>query len=309
LGVSYRLLYALAFRPILNKIGLDQLRLVLCGGAPLPPETMALWHVYGVNVSELYGQTETTGALITGQAAHFPRPGNIGKPPAGWEVVLSPENEILVKSADLFDGYWNRPDATREVIDDDGWLHTGDIGEWADGNLRIIDRAKDIIVTSGGKTLSPTFIENILRSSLYISEAIVFGHERPYVSALLEIDYDTVSDWARSHDVTYTGFTNLTEQPQVLDLLGREVDRANEELGRVEQIKSFRVLPKELDPEEEGEPVTPTRKVKRKLMYERFQDLVDSMYGQDEARLIASGIGDMLGNGENAGADGLNKAL
>ena len=172
-------------------------------------------------------------------------------------------------------------------------MHTGDIGEWENANLRLIDRARDFIVTSGGKTLSPSFIENILRASPYIAEAIVFGHARKYVTALVEIDFDAVSDWARSNDVAYTGFTSLVGNPQVELLIRQEVDRANNELARVEQIKAFRILPKELDPEQEGEPVTPTRKVKRKLMYERFRDLVDGMYDDSEERLIAASAGDV----------------
>ncbi|MFQ5913686.1 MAG: AMP-binding protein [Nitrospinota bacterium] len=181
-ALLYRLLHALAFRPILNKIGLDKLRLLLCGGAPLPPETMAPWQIYGVNVSEIYGQTETAGAIITGQEPYFPRPGNVGTAPDGWEVALGKDGEILVQGADIFDGYWQKPEERREVVDGAGWLHTGDVGAWNNGKLHIVDRARDFIVTSAGKTLSPTYIENTLRASPYISEAVVFGHDRNYVT-------------------------------------------------------------------------------------------------------------------------------
>ena len=167
-------------------------------------------------------------------------------------------------------------------------LRTGDIGEWRDGALRLIDRARDFIVTSGGKTISPSFIENMLRTSPYVAEAVVFGHGRKYLTALIEIDADTVSDWARSHDVPYTGFTSLATSGEVVALIGAEIERANGELARVEQIKDFRILPKALDPEEDGEPVTPTRKVKRDLMYERFKTLVEEMYDDREERLIAA---------------------
>ncbi len=142
-------------------------------------------------------------------------------------------------------------------------MRTGDVGEWRDGALRLIDRARDFIVTSGGKTISPSFIENVLRASPYVAEAVVFGHGRKYLTALIEIDFDTVADWARSHDVAYTGFTSLRRNPRSMRLIKAEIDKANGELARVEQIKAFRILPKALDPEEEGEPVTPTRKVKR----------------------------------------------
>ena len=289
-----RLAYVLAFRGILNKLGFDKVELALSGGAPLPPEVTALWHIWGINLLEVYGQTETGGAFISAQRRPFARPGNVGEVVKGWLVKLSETGEVLVRGADLFEGYWGDSDATKEIFDAEGWMHTGDIGEWENANLRLIDRARDFIVTSGGKTLSPSFIENILRASPYIAEAIVFGHARKYVTALVEIDFDAVSDWARSNDVAYTGFTSLVGNPQVELLIRQEVDRANNELARVEQIKAFRILPKELDPEQEGEPVTPTRKVKRKLMYERFKPLVDAMYDESEERLLAGVGGDVL---------------
>ena len=162
---AYRACHAAVFRPILNKLGFDCLELVICGGAPLPPETAALWHMYGVNVLEIYGQTEEAGGIISGQRGQFPRPGNVGTAPAGWEVRLSADGEVLVRSPDLFECYWRNEDATRAVKQEDGWLRTGDIGEWTTGGLRLIDRARDFIVTAGGKTISPAFIENILRAS------------------------------------------------------------------------------------------------------------------------------------------------
>ncbi|MEJ2717468.1 MAG: hypothetical protein P8182_10065 [Deltaproteobacteria bacterium] len=165
----------------------------------------------------------------------------------------------------------------------------------ARGKLKIVDRVRDIIVTSGGKTISPTYIENTLRASPYVSEAVVFGHNRKYVSALIEIDYDTVAAWARQNSVAYGGFTSLAEHSRVLDLVSSEIERLNRDLARVEQVKTFRIIPKELDPEEEGEPVTPTRKVKRHLMYEKFRDLVEAMYSTREEDRVASQIGDLLG--------------
>ena len=294
--IVYRLCHMAAFRPMLNKIGFDQLRLVICGGAPLPAETAALWQIYGVNVVEIYGQTETAGALITGQRDMFPRPGNIGTPPAGWEVRLSDEGEVLVRSQDMFDGYWNDPAATAAVLDADGWLHTGDVGEVKDSCLRLVDRLRDFIVTDGGKTISPTFIENLVRTSPYVAEVVVFGHGRKYLTALIEIEYDAVCQWARSNNVAYTGYTNLAAHAEVAKLLQRDIASANAQLARAEQIKMFRVLPKMLDPEEAGEPVTPTRKVKRDLMFKRFQALIESMYDDSEARLVAHDAGDVIGS-------------
>lgn len=285
---------ATVFRPILNKLGFDSLALLICGGAPLPAETQALWQMYGVNVCEMYGQTETAGGIIAGQRGPFPRPGDVGSVVDGWEVKLAGDGEILVHSEDLFEGYWQDEAATRAVLRD-GWLKTGDVGEWHDGKLKLVDRARDFIVTAGGKTISPSFVENLLRASPYVIEVAVFGHGRKYLSALIEIDYDTCADWARSRDVAYTGFTSLAANGEIVTLIRGEVDKANAQLSRVEQIKAFRILPKALDPEEEGEPVTPTRKVKRNLMYERFKDLVEAMYDDAEERLVAAGVGGALG--------------
>jgi long-chain acyl-CoA synthetase len=293
-GLIYGILRAGVFRPILNKLGFDKLELVVSGGAGLPAETAALWHMYGVNVVEMYGQTEEAGGIIAGQRGPFPRPGNVGTPVEGLDVRLADDGEVLVRSPDLFEGYWRNEDGTREVKGADGWLHTGDVGEWRDGALRLVDRARDFLVTSGGKTISPSFIENTLRASPYIAEAVVFGHGRKYLTAIIEIDFDTVADWARANDVAYTGFTSLTAHPRIERLIKSEIDKTNAALARVEQIKSFRILPKALDPEEEGEPVTPTRKVKRKLMYERFKALIEDMYDDSEERLIAAGTGGAL---------------
>jgi long-chain acyl-CoA synthetase len=291
-------LYALArrfvFRPLLEQIGLDKLQLAISGGAPLPAETAALWQIWGVNLVEIYGQTEQAGAIISGQRGPFPRPGDVGQGAPGFELRLADGGEILVRGPHVFAEYLNHPEATREVKGADGWLRTGDIGQWKDGALRLIDRARDFIVTAGGKTLSPSYIENLLRASPYVAEAMVIGHARKYVTALIEIDFDAVADWARGRDIPYTGFSSLVEHAEVRRLIEAEIGKANASLARVEQVKSFRILPKALDPEEEGEPVTPTRKLKRALMLERFKALVESMYDEREERLVAREIGEVL---------------
>jgi len=288
------MLRASVFRPILSRLGLDRLQLVMCGGSSLPPGIAALWQIWGINVVEVYGQTETAGGIITGQESPFPRPGNVGTAPAGWRVVPDDGSEITVEAPDLFDGYWRDEAATRATFDAHGRLRTGDVGQWQAGCLRIVDRARDFIVTSGGKTLSPTAIENALRASPYVSEAVVFGHDRKYVTALVEIDRDTVEQWARARNLPHAGFTELARHPDVVRLIDGEIARANGELARVEQVKRFRILPKELDPEEEGEPVTPTRKVKRRQMYERFRDIIEQMYDRDEEERVAREVGDLL---------------
>jgi len=290
----YALARQLVFRPLLEQLGLDEVELVISGGAPLPPETTALWQIWGVNLVEIYGQTEQAGAIISGQRGPFPRPGNVGTVAPGWELKLAEGGEIMVRGPHMFAEYLNQPEATREVKGVDGWLRTGDVGEFKDGTLRLVDRARDFIVTAGGKTLSPSYIENLVRASPFVTEAMVIGHGRKYVTALIEIDYDAVADWARSRDIAYGGFTSLAQHAEVRKLIAVEIDKANASLARVEQIKTFRILPRALDPEDEGEPVTPTRKVKRALMLERFKTLVESMYDETEQKLVAREIGEVL---------------
>lgn len=293
-SLAYRAARAFVFLPLLEKLGLDRLELVISGGAPLPAETMALWQMWGVNTCEIYGQTEEAGAIISGQRGPFPRPGDVGSAASGVQVRLAESGEIQVQGDFFFDGYWNNPAVTREVLGDDGWLRTGDVGVLEGGKLKLIDRARDFIVTAGGKTLSPSHIENLVRSIPYVAEAMVIGHARKYLTALIEIDFDTVSDWARARNIRYTGFTSLAQHAEVLKLLDGELARINQDLARVEQLKAFRILPKALDPEEEGEPVTPTRKLKRAQMMERFKALVESMYDDREERLVAAEVGDAL---------------
>jgi long-chain acyl-CoA synthetase len=283
--------HASMFRPVLNKLGLAHIELMVSGGAALPSDTATLWQAFGVNVVEMYGQTETAGGIISGQKGPFPRPGDVGTVPEGWTVTLSADGEVLVRSPDLFRGYWNNPEATAAVFTSDGALRTGDIAEWHGDRLKLVDRARDFIVTAGGKTISPSMIETAVRASPYVAEVVVLGHGRKYLTALIEIDFDTVADWARANDISYAGFTSLAASPRVAGLIRGEIDKANAELARVEQIKDFRIIPKELDPEEEGEPVTPTRKVKRAQMYERFKGLVESMYDDSEERLLAEAVG------------------
>jgi long-chain acyl-CoA synthetase len=294
LAAAYAICRALVFRPMLSKLGLDELRLVICAGAPLPAETAALWQIWGVNLCEAYGQTEEAGALISGQPEPFPRPGDVGTLAPGWELRITEAGEIQIRGDYVFEEYLGQPEATQAVLGGDGWLRTGDIGEWKDGRLRLVDRARDFIVTAGGKTLSPSYIENILRASPYVAEVAVFGQARKYLTALVEIDFETVSDWARSKNIAYSGFTSLAHHAEVQALMKSEIERANAQLARVEQIKAFRILPKALDPEEEGEPITPTRKVKRQQMYERFRDLVESMYDRTEEELLAKEAGTVL---------------
>jgi long-chain acyl-CoA synthetase len=278
------------FRWLLEKVGFARVRLLLSSGAPLPPAVATLWQAWGVNVCEAYGQTETGGALVSGQRGPYPRPGDVGLPAPNIELTLGAGGEVLVRGPDLFAGYWRDAEATAATYRD-GWLVTGDLGErLADGSLRLVDRKKDILVTAGGKNVSPAQIETCLRASPFISEAAVFGDGRKYLAALVELDGETVAEWARERGLVHTGYASLAAHPEVHRLLEAEIDKANSDLARVEQVKAFRILPRELDPEQEGEPVTPTRKVKRRLMLERYQDLVESMFASDEERRITAEV-------------------
>ena len=284
----YFLAYWAVFRPILNKIGFNRVKIAISSDAPLAPEIMALWQTYGLNLSQIYAQAETGGGVISAQGPYFPRPGHVGKPPKGWEVKLSERGEILVKGPDLLQAYWNRDDAMEGGKARNGWLPTGDLGDWSpEGYLRVMERAGDTIRTSSGKVISPSAIENLMKSSAFISEAVVVGQDRDHLCALIEIDFEAVSEWAQQNEIPYTGLEGLVEHRAVERLIDLEVGRANEKLPAGERIQSFRLIPKMLDPAEDDAPLTPTRKVKRKLSYHAFKDLIDSMYGRNEEGTVA----------------------
>lgn len=231
----------------------------------------------------LYGSTEVAG-IICSQRPGFPKPGDLGKPTTINEVRLAEDGELKVSGPGVFAGYWNDEKKSHETVKD-GWLYMGEIFEYTEeGNLKMIDRKKDIMVTSGGKNLSPTFIENAVKASPYISEAVIFADGRKFPAALIEIDFSTVAEWARRNRVLYTGFTSLAMHPEVYKLIGEEVRNANQALARVEQVKKFRILPKELDPE--AGDTTPTRKIKRDLMYRMFKDLVEEMFLSKETEAL-----------------------
>ena len=204
--------------------------------------------------------------------------GSVGKAAPWGEVAISPEGEILIKGDFLFMGYLNQPEKTAETIDARGWLHTGDVGEWVDGRfLKITGRAKDIIITSGGKNITPSEIENAIKASPYVKEAVVVGDGRKFLSALVGIELDTVGDWAQRNGVPYTTYRDLSEKAEVVRLIQGVLRDANERFARVEQIKRFRMIPKELD-HEDGE-LTATQKVKRAAVAALFADHVEAMYG------------------------------
>lgn len=267
----------IVFRPLLRKAGFCNIRTILCAGAPLPQKIQEQWEIWGVNVRNLYGITE--GGYVLCQREAFPSPSVGGAAIHPREVKCGPDGELLVRGRGLFRGYWKNVEGTRAALKD-GWLTTGDIAEVNDkGEFRVVDRKKDIMITSGGKNIAPSEIENLLKSSPYISEAALIGDARKFVTALIEIDYGTVSEWARQNKVIYTSFQSLVSDPRVIGMIDKEIQDVNEQLARVEQVKKFRIIPKELDPEE-GD-TTPTRKVKRRHLAEMFKDLIEDMYRED----------------------------
>lgn len=268
---------ALVLQPLLRKVGLSKIQAILCAGAPLPMKIQEMWQVWGVNVRNLYGITE--GGYVLCQGPAFPSPEKGGLPIPPRQVRRADDGELLVRGPGLFRGYWKNEQGTKAILID-GWLHTGDVVETNDANeWRIVDRKKDIMITSGGKNIAPSEIENLLKSSPYISEAALIGDGRKFVSALIEIDFGTVSEWARRNNVVYTGFTSLAAHEAVVKLIESEIAAVNDTLARVEQVKKFRIIPKELDPEE-GD-TTPTRKVKRKHLASMFEALIEEMYTND----------------------------
>jgi long-chain acyl-CoA synthetase len=255
-----------------------KVRYAASGAAPIAPDILRFFMGLGVPMHEVYGMTENT-AIATSNRPGRSKLGTVGEPHEGVEVRVDEDTgEILTRHPGNFVGYWRRPDATSEMLDEDGWLHTGDVGEWVDGtHLRITDRMKDIIITAGGKNISPSEIENALKTSPFVKEAIVIGDRRKYLTALIGIEGDTVGNWAQRRRLTYTTYHDLTAKPEVVELIRGVVDKVNERFATVEQIKTFRMLPKELD-HEEGE-LTATQKVKRGAIAEQFGELVESMYG------------------------------
>ena len=270
--------YRIADRLVLAKspdlFGPD-LELMLTGAAPISAEVLEFLDACGVLVLEGYGLSETTAAATLNTVRSF-RFGTVGRALPGVEVSIAGDADILLRGPNVFAGYYRDEEATQEALDDDGWLHSGDLGLLdADGFLRITGRKKDIIITSGGKSITPANIETALRGIRWISEALVFGDDRPYLVAALALDRDWIGSLA-----TWLGtepdLAQLARDERVHTHLAREVDRVNERFARAEQVKRFAVLDRELA-QETGE-LTPTQKAKRAVVYSRFKDVIDSLY-------------------------------
>lgn len=276
-ALLYAVGWPLVFRALQERIGLRRCRWAGTGAAPIAPEIIQFFYGIGVPIYELYGMTENA-AVATANFYGRVKIGTVGEPYPGIGLRIDEETgEIQTKHPGVFKGYWNKPDKTAEAFTEDGWLKTGDVGVWVDGtHVKIVDRMKDIIITSGGKNISPSEIENMLKTSPYIKEAMIIGDRRKYITALIGIEFDTVGDWATRRGIPYTTYRDLSEKPEVIELIQGVIDEVNKKLATVEQIKKFRMLPKELD-HEDGE-LTATQKLKRRAMEEMFRDLIEDMY-------------------------------
>jgi len=266
----------LLFRALKERLGMSRCDKALSGAAPIAPQVLDWFWSIGVPVREGYGQTENCAQATVNPAGDV-RIGTVGVAVAGAEVRIAEDGEILTRGGGTFVGYYKNPQATAETIDAQGWLHTGDVGFIdEDGYLTITDRKKDIIITAGGKNISPSEIENRLKVSPFVREAVVIGDRRKYLTALVGIEYDTVGDWATRNGVTYTTYRDLSNKPEVRSLIDGVLEEANREFAQVETIKRFEFMTVELD-HEDGQ-LTATQKVKRAAITEQFEDLIEQMY-------------------------------
>ena len=275
LRIAHTLVDWAVFKNVRTLLGIDKARLLSTAAAPIAPDLIDWYWTLGRPMYEVYGQTECTG-LATANVPGDHRIGSVGKAVRGAEVKLSADGEILIRSPGVIQGYWNNPEKTGETIRE-GWLYTGDVGEIDDqGFVYVRDRMKDIIITAGGKNITPSEIENQLKFSPFISDAVVVGDRRPYLTCLVMIDHDNVTRYAQDHDVPFTNYTSLCHASEVLDLIGGEIEKVNARFARVETVKKFRLIDQLLDAEDEE--LTPTMKLKRKVVNEKYAELIASMY-------------------------------
>lgn len=271
--------YLLVFRALQNFIGLRRAKVALTGAAPISPVIVRFFRTLGVPLIEVYGLTETSG-MVTGQRLDGLLPGAVGPAVHGAEVDLGPDGELLVRGEMVFEGYYRNEEATRASIRN-GWLHTGDVARIEGGQVKIVDRLKDIMITAGGKNLSPSEIENTVKSSAFIKECIVIAESRRYPAALIQIDAETVGKWAEENRVPFTNYKSLAENRRIRELIDAEVDKANRQLAPVAQVKKFHLLTKELDHDDDE--VTATMKVRRSNIYRKYAAEIEALYREAPA--------------------------
>jgi long-chain acyl-CoA synthetase len=277
----------LVYGPVRDQLGLRRARWVYTGGAPLGPDTFRFFRSFGINLKQAYGSTEVS-ALVSIQPDAEANPTTAGRPCPGIEVRIGERGEVLVRSKGVFKGYYKADEATREVVDAEGWFHTGDAG-FLDprGHLVIIDRAKDVGSLADGTPFAPQFIENKLKFSPFIREAVAFGHDRPFVCAMIAIDLSTVGNWAERRGIPYTSYMDLSQKPQVMELIREEIAKGNVTLPEAARIRRFLLLTKELEADDAE--MTRTRKVRRRFIAEKYAAVTEAFYsGRDEVELATS---------------------
>ena len=286
LWLAHGLAELAALRPVRNQLGLTRLRRAYTGGGPLGPDVFRFFHSIGVNLKQIYGQTEICGIAVMHRDDDI-RFNTVGVGIPGTEIEIGAGGEILLRSPAVFSGYYRNDEATAEALRD-GWLHTGDAGYLEEGGqLVVIDRAKDVLEAADGTVFSPAFVENKLKFSPYVEEAVVFGGaERPHVAAMVAIDMETVGTWAERRHLSYTTYTDLAQKPEVYSLVGEAVERANEDLPDAAKVRRFVLLHKQLDADDEE--LTRTRKVRRGTINDRYAEIIRALYGQDDAVTISS---------------------
>ncbi len=278
--LGYRVWDALVYRHIRSYLGLGRCRFAITAAAPISLDLLVFLRSIGINLREAWGMSETTGAACI-QPEWGESAGRCGVFLPEIAHKIADDGELLIKGGIVFKGYYKNPEATAATLTD-GWLHTGDVAEEApDGSISIVDRKKDIMINAAGKNLAPSFIENTMKASPFIKECIVIADRRPYVSALIQVDFETVRLWAESQNIAYTTFRSLAENPQVQALIDREVAKQNAFLARVEQVKKVWLLPKELD-HDDGE-VTATMKVRRAKIYDIYGAQIEALYDRADA--------------------------
>jgi len=274
-----KLAFSIANQTVLKNfktaIGLERVRYCLSGAAPISPDLLKFYYGLGIDMREVYGQTECTG-LATMHYKNRTKFGTVGEAAPGVEVKIADDGEILIKGDNVFLGYFRNQEKTDETVID-GWLYTGDVGSIdEDGHVIISDRKKDIIITAGGKNITPSEIENQLKFSPYINDAVVIGDQRKFLTALIMIDEENVMEYAQEERVPFTTFASLTKTKEILRLIQKEVDEVNKNFARVETIKKFRLIDILLTTDDDE--ITPTGKLKRNFVSEKFKPLIDEMY-------------------------------
>jgi long-chain acyl-CoA synthetase len=273
----YDAVAASVLTPIKARLGLDRVTWAGSASAPMPVEVSRFFAGLGLAINDIYGMTETSGAATACGADGF-RLGTVGTPLAGVELSLADDGEVLMRGPIMTQGYHRRPDATAALIDADGWVHSGDIGTIdEDGFLRIVDRKKELIITSAGKNVAPSNIESLLKESPVVGHALAFGDDRPYVVAVLTLDGEVAPVVAKARGIEFTDLADLAAKPEIRAMVQTAVDSANARLSRPEQVKSFELLPTEWTAE--SEELTPTLKLKRRVVHAKYADVIDRLYG------------------------------